>query len=206
MRSLHRPAAHGAAAPTLVVWLPGAFQCAQDFIDAGFESAVRSRELPIDLEFVDLESQHLGDRSVLEELQRDVVAPARARGCRSIWLAGISLGGFTALAYAELYQEAWDGLCLLAPYLGNRTLIAEIAGAARAGASALSDWQPGALVESDEERRLWRFIQALPATARPVYLGYGSEDRFAAAHGLMAGHCRLGRWTASRAGTTGRPG
>ena len=52
-------------------------------------------------------------------------------GCRSIWLAGISLGGFIALDYAaDLSRRDWDGLCLLAPYLGNRMLIDEIAGAA----------------------------------------------------------------------------
>ena len=118
---------------------------------------------------------------MLERLRREIVAPARARGCRSIWLGGISLGGFFALDYAATHPGEWDGLCLLAPYLGNRMLIAEIA-----AAPGLAAWQPGPLAQADEERRIWRFIQAQRAESRPLYLGYGRDDRFAAAHRLMA--------------------
>jgi len=44
----------------------------------------------------------------------------------------------------------------------------------------------GALAQSEEERRIWRFIQDRPAGAPPLHLGYGRDDRFAQAHGLMA--------------------
>jgi pimeloyl-ACP methyl ester carboxylesterase len=164
-----------------MVWLPGAFHAPEDFLAAGFDAAVQARALQIDLLFVDVEPQHLGDRSALERLRVDIVAPARALGCRSIWLAGISLGGFIVLDFAATHHDQWDGLCVLAPYLGSRTLIAEIA-----GAPDLAAWQPGPHVESDEERRIWRFIQTQPAEARPLYLGYGHADRFARAHRLMA--------------------
>ncbi len=164
-----------------MVWLPGAYHSPEDYLEAGFDARVRARGLPLDLEFVDLELEHLGDLGVLERLRRDVVAPARARGCRSLWLAGISLGGFLALDFAATHPDLWDGLCLLAPYLGNRMLIAEIAAAA-----GLAAWQPGPLAQSDEERRIWRFIQASRGESRPLYLGYGRDDRFAPAHRLMA--------------------
>jgi pimeloyl-ACP methyl ester carboxylesterase len=164
-----------------MVWLPGAFHAPEDFLAAGFDAKVRARGLPLDLLFVDVEPQHLGDRSALERLRVDIVAPARALGCRSVWLAGISLGGFIVLDFAATHHDQWDGLCVFAPYLGSRTLIAEIA-----GASCLAAWQPGPHAESDEERRIWRFIQAQPAEARRVYLGYGRADRFARSHRLMA--------------------
>jgi pimeloyl-ACP methyl ester carboxylesterase len=163
-----------------MVWLPGAYHSSEDFLKAGFDAGVRVRGLPLDLEFVDVELEHLDDRDVLERLQRDVVMPARALGYRSIWLAGISLGGFLALDYAATHPDQWDGLCLLAPYLGNRMLIAEIT------AAGLASWQPGPLAQSNEERRIWRFIQAQHAELRPLYLGYGRDDRYALAHGLMA--------------------
>ena len=174
------------AAPTRLVWLPGAYQTAEDFLTAGFERAVRRRKLPLDLEFVDLEFSHLGDRAPLEELRRRVLLPARAAGCRSLWLAGISLGGFVALDYADEHPGEWDGLCLLAPYLGNRMLTAEIR-----RAPGLRAWQPGGLAQADAERRVWRFIQGLVPPSPPgalgrVYLGYGREDRFAESHALMA--------------------
>ena len=174
-----------------MVWLPGAFHTPEDFVDAGFEAAVRDRGIALDLEFVHLELEHVGDRRAIARLAREIIAPARARGCRTIWLGGISLGGFFALDYAATQAGEWDGLCLLAPYLGNRSLISEISSARNVAA-----WQPGPLAESDEERRIWRFVQARPAQARttqartcatrPLYLGYGREDRFALAYGLLA--------------------
>jgi hypothetical protein len=42
-----------------------------------------------------------------------------------------------------------------------------------------------ALAGCDEERRIWRFIQARHSDPQ-LYLGYGREDRFAEAHRLMA--------------------
>jgi hypothetical protein len=164
-----------------MVWLPGAYHSAQNFLSAGFADAVRSRQLNLDLEFVDLELAYVGDRSVLSRLRSDIVLPARAAGVTQ-WLGVISLGGLIALDYAASYPDELDGLCLLAPYLGNRMLTAEIAQAA-----GLAAWQPGVLAETDEERRIWRYIKNRSAAARPLYLGFGAGDRFCAAHRLLAG-------------------
>jgi len=160
-------------------------------VSAGFDSRVRERALPIDLTFVDVDSSHLDDRRPFYQLKHEIVLPARAMGYRSIWMAGISLGGFIALDYAASNPGDLDGVCLLAPYLGSRILIREIA-----AASGLAAWAAGPCAESDEERRIWRFIQALHPLARrtdarpwyrpSLYLGYGREDRFSDAHRLMA--------------------
>jgi pimeloyl-ACP methyl ester carboxylesterase len=163
-----------------MVWLPGAYHGAQDFVAAGFLEGVRTRRMALDLDFVDLELTHVGDRSVLQRLRSDIVLPARAAGV-SIWLGGISLGGLFALDYAASYPDELDGLCLFAPYLGNRILTAEIA-----RAPGLSQWQPGELAETDEERRIWRYINSRHRHSRPLYLGFGRGDRFAAAHTLLA--------------------
>jgi pimeloyl-ACP methyl ester carboxylesterase len=163
-----------------MVWLPGAYHGAQDFLTAGFARAVRARQAPLDLIFVDLELEHVGDRSMLQRLRSDIVLPARAAGV-SIWLGGISLGGLFALEYAASHPGELQGLCLLAPYLGNRILIREIA-----RAPGLAAWQPGELAETDEERRIWRYIKNRSAGSPPLYLGFGREDRFSAAHELLA--------------------
>lgn len=163
-----------------MVWLPGAYHAAQDFLAAGFAEAVRTRRLDLDLTFVDLELEHVADRSALRRLRSDIVLPARAAGV-SIWLGGISLGGLFALDYAASYPDELDGLCLLAPYLGNRILTAEIIQAPGLGA-----WQPGELAETDEERRIWRYIKTRRADSRPLYLGFGQGDRFSAAQELLA--------------------
>ena len=174
------PALSTAVAPTRMVWLPGAYHAARDFLTAGFAEAVRLRRIALDLIFVDMDMAYVGDRSALQRLRSDIVLPARAAGV-SIWLGGISLGGLFALDYAASHPGELDGLCLLAPYLGNRMLIAEIA-----NAQGLARWQPGELAETDEERRIWRYIKNRHADSRPLYLGFGREDRFAAAHELLA--------------------
>ena len=180
MRSILRPAVAAAAAPTRMVWLPGAYHAAQDFLTAGFVDAVRARQLDLDLIFVDMELAHVGDRSALARLRSDIVLPARAAGI-ALWMGGISLGGLIALDYAASYPDELDELCLLAPYLGNRILTAEIV-----QAPGLQAWQPGELAETDEERRIWRYIKTRRADARPLYLGFGAGDRFSEAHKLLA--------------------
>ena len=163
-----------------MAWLPGAYHTGEDFIAAGFPEAVQARRKPLDLILVDPELQHVGDRSMLERLRSDIILPARAAGV-SIWLGGISLGGLFALDYAASYPDELDGLCLLGPYLGNRILTGEIA-----RAPGLAAWQPGELAETDEERRIWRHIKNRRADSRPLYLGFGREDRFSASHELLA--------------------
>jgi hypothetical protein len=79
-----------------MVWLPGAYHAARDFLAAGFAEAVRTRRIALDLNFVDMELAHVGDRSALQRLRSDIVLPARAAGV-SIWLGGISLGGLFSL-------------------------------------------------------------------------------------------------------------
>jgi pimeloyl-ACP methyl ester carboxylesterase len=180
MRSLRVPAHSGVVAARCMVWLPGAFHLAEDFLAAGFAEAVLLRGLALDLVFVDLELEHVADRSALERLREEVVLPAHAAGI-SLWCGGVSLGGLFALGYAAQHPEEFDGLCLLAPYLGNRILIKEIA-----RAPALNAWQPGILAESDEERRIWHYIRDRGGDSRPLYLGFGRQDRFAPAHALLA--------------------
>ena len=168
-------------APVRVVLLPGAYQEPEDFERAGFVTALRARALDIDLEFVAPDLSHLLDRTILDALASEVVAPARAAGARSVWLGGASLGGFIALAYAERRPTEIDGLCLIAPYLGSRIVTGEVA---RAG--GLRAWQPGQLASDDEERRIWAFLQRLPLRGLSVQLGIGRHDRFGHGHGLLA--------------------
>lgn len=181
MRSVLAAAVDGVVARTRIICLPGAYHAAADLLVAGFDRSVRTRSLPIDLVLVDIDMQHLGDRRSLEQLQHEIVRPARALGCQSVWFAGISLGGFIALDYAVSNPGELDGVCLLAPYLGNRMLISEIE-----RAHGLPAWDATAVAGSDEERRLWRFLQAQPKHSRLVYLGFGRDDRFATAHRLLA--------------------
>jgi pimeloyl-ACP methyl ester carboxylesterase len=143
-------------------------------------AAVARRGLPLDLEFVDLELRYLGDRGALEQLHRSLIAPLHASGV-AVWLAGISLGGLLALDFAASYADELAGVCLLAPYPGNRMLLQEIE-----QARTLRNWQPGELAETDAERRMWRYLKDRGADAAPLYLGFGTHDRFARGLELLA--------------------
>lgn len=181
MRAILEPANHDRTAPTRVLLLPAAYTGPEDFVREGFVRAVRERGLALDLMFVELSLQHLTDRTVLRRLRHELVLPSRAAGCRTLWLGGLSLGGFVALAYAERYPQEIDGLCLFAPYLGNRIITGEIE---RTG--GLQQWMPGELAEEDDERRIWRYVKGQSERKVPLHLGFGSEDRFADGHRLMA--------------------
>ena len=174
-------AAHaGHSAPMRVLMLPAAYSGPEDFVRAGFARAVRQRHLEVDLLFAQLELQHLTDGTLLARVRQELLLPARAQGC-SIWLGGISLGGYVALGCAERYPQEIDGLCLFAPYLGSHIVTDEIA-----RADGVHAWRPGEIAADDQERRIWRFIQTLGARALPIHLGLGREDRFAPRHRLMA--------------------
>jgi hypothetical protein len=181
MRTLMELARPGSFARTRVLFLPAAFTGPEDFIQAGFVSAVRERDLPVDLLFADVNLQHLTDRTILRRVRHELVLPARALGCTSIWICGISLGGFIGIAYAERYAGEIDGLCLFAPYLGNHIVTGEIE-----RASGVAIWQPGELAADDDERRVWRFIKTQGSQPVSLHLGFGSEDRFATSHRMMA--------------------
>jgi pimeloyl-ACP methyl ester carboxylesterase len=181
MRSLFEPLDPSTPAATRMLLLPGAYNEPENFLQAGFVSAVRARHLPLDLVLVDITLPQLTDRTLLRQLHDELVQPARASGARSVWIAGVSLGGYMALLYADRYPGDVDGLCLLAPYLGNRIVTGEIE-----RARGLAGWSAGEIAADDEERRLWKFIQGPRDDRLALHLGFGSEDRFAPAQRLMA--------------------
>ena len=179
MQVLAEPARPGEQAAQRMLLLPPAYAAPEDFVQAGFGAAVRERGLALDLLFAPLELAHLTDRSIIASLHQQVLQPARERGC-TLWVGGISLGGFIALLCAAHYAPQLAGLCLFAPYLGSHIVTGEIARAHGADA-----WEPGAPGDDDDERRVWRFIKTRPAQL-PVHLGMARGDRFADRHAVLA--------------------
>ena len=199
MPVLRQPAPGPGRAKTLVVMLPGAYSLPQEFVDEGYVQALGTRGVRADVLVADAHLGYFNDRSVLRRLRDDVVAPARAQGYSRLWLVGISLGGFGALAYASVHgrhpQHGVDGVLAVAPYLGSRRLQGDMLAAG--GPVAWADAQPAtpsaarelteATSPDDGERALWRWLVRPPADAPPVYLAYGTDDRLASGHRLLAG-------------------
>lgn len=179
-RALLEPARAGRIASRRALLLPPAYAQPEDFLRAGFAEAVRARGLDLDLALIEPRLESVGDRRILTQLD-ELIDAARAAGCRTVWLGGISLGAYFALACAERRAHGLDGLCLIAPYLGSHIVTQEIE---RAG--GVGGWEPGELDEQDEERRIWRFIKRQARGPLPIHLGLGREDRFGARHRTLA--------------------
>jgi pimeloyl-ACP methyl ester carboxylesterase len=182
------PASCTARADTLLVFLPGAYSGIDEFVREGFVQEVRQRRIAADIVMADAHMAYYNNRTVIDRLEADVLVPARAAGYRSIWLVGISVGGFGALIHEEQMPGGVTGIVALAPYLGERPLTQEIA-----AAGGLLAWKAptGSLPLEQMETRLWRWLQAQAtspsgASAPALYLAYGTEDRFAASHRLLA--------------------
>jgi len=180
-------------ADTLLVMLPGVHSTPDEFEREGFVEAVRENRLAVDVMLVDAHLGYYNDRTVLERLEADVIAPARRQGYRQIWIVGISLGGFGGLLYAQTHPGELAGVVAIAPYLGERTLSTDIA-----NAGGLAKWNGpldsgAAIPRTPNETQLWQWLRGYAGYTQtagprpPLYLGYGLDDRFAFSHRLLAG-------------------
>jgi pimeloyl-ACP methyl ester carboxylesterase len=156
----------------LLVMLPGADMSAEDFRGNGFFEAVRRAGLAVDVIAVETGMECYLDGVTVAELHA-ILPPG------PLWLVGISLGGMGALLYARAHPERVMGVTVLAPFIGTRGLIAEVE---RAG--GLRHWRGAPDEPPTDERRLlaWLGAGVLP----DIRLAYGTEDRFVAAHRLLA--------------------
>lgn len=159
----------------VVVFLPGIGDVAEDFAARGFIRMIAERDLPGDAIAVDAHYGYYARRSVVDRLARDVVLPARQRGYREVWLVGISLGGTGALSYVMQHPGHVQRVVLLAPYLGEPRFAHAFS---VAGAS-----EPGSM--NEHLGRVWRWIGS-GALGKDVYLGYGTDDRFARMNALLS--------------------
>jgi pimeloyl-ACP methyl ester carboxylesterase len=169
-------------APVLLVLLPGIHMAPAELQREGFVAAVRQRRLAVDVVIAGTQIEHTQDGSVIRRLHSEVLAPARAQGYRQIWLAGISLGAYLALHYERSHPGEVQGLLLIAPYLGRRTLTQQIEAA---GGPAAWRSQASPAAADDVDHALWAWLATRPDTP-PVWLASGSADRFAAEQQLLS--------------------
>ena len=167
----------------LLICLPGIGDEAKDFEKWGFVDVVRARPWAADVLLVDAHYGYYADRSLLEQLHEDVLLPASTCGYRSIWLAGISMGGLGALLYASRYPKDVRAVVAIAPFLGTRAIVQEIA-----VAGGLAQWC-SSINSPDEIRAIWTWAhsQTRQWPAGPdIFLAFGEADTFVDAHRLLA--------------------
>jgi len=180
-------AAASQPAKCLFVLLPGAGDHAETFEQRGFVEALRRRNLSIDIRASDATIGYYMRGTVLDLLASDVIAPAKSRGYQETWLVGPSMGGFGSLFYSRAHTSEITGVLAIAPFLGDRGLIKEIA-----ESGGLRKWQAPARVDEinrdNYQREMWRWFQAITQGREPaplIFLGYGTSDSLGKAAQLL---------------------
>ncbi len=165
-----------------LVMLPGAKNTPSQLVEHGFIRAMRERGLPVDAIALDAHADYYLERGHIERLLREALDGVQGRGYRRIWLMGISLGGLGSMLCATQRAADIEGVLLLAPFLGTRGVIAEVA-----KAGGLRQWQP-----RDDKDHEHTFLARLGANAfhaphfPRVFLGYGRDDLYVGASELLA--------------------
>lgn len=176
----------------LVAFLPGLGDAPEKFEEEGFVRALRARAIDADVTLVDSHFGYVREETILTRLREDVLREAKEAGYEHIFLVGISLGGGLSLVLAAAEPEHVDGIVLLAPYLGERSLIREID-----AAGGPRSWEPRYDAKRTRTRPdgsltfrgLWDWSRSrtrADGSILPIYLAYGTSDRGRRAHGLFA--------------------
>ena len=174
------------AAQRLVVVLPGRADKLVALRDSGIVQAIQGAWPDADVLLAELTLDYYKEGRAPQRLHDEVIAPARRRGYKQVWLGGASMGGMGTLLYDRAYPGQLDGMVLLAPYLGDRVLLEEIE-----AAGGIGRWQAGPQREIDADnwqRELWRHLQTWsrdPRKTRNVWLAYGDRDGLRAAMPLL---------------------
>jgi pimeloyl-ACP methyl ester carboxylesterase len=188
MRSREYRTGGQAPAKCLIVLLPGSGDNDAAFEEHHFVEAIGSRQLQADIIAANATIGYYAAGTVWDRLSTDVVEPALARGYQRVWVAGISMGGLGALMYANRHPDQVSGVMVMAPFLGDRSLIRDIG-----SAGGLAKWKaparPRSLDTNNYPLELWRWLQAVTSGVERgprLYLGYGRRDKLAPAAHLLA--------------------
>ncbi|MEO8365562.1 MAG: alpha/beta hydrolase-fold protein [Pseudoxanthomonas sp.] len=171
------------SAPTtatrLVVVLPGRGDDLAAMQRTGMAEAIQAAWPDADVILTGLSYDYYMQGRAPERLHDEIVVPTRQKAYRQTWLVGASMGGMGTLMYDRAYPGEMDGLILLAPYLGDKSLLQEIA-----AAGGIARWKPGpvpgSITADNFQQELWRHLQGWsrdPAKAANVWLAYGDRDR-----------------------------
>lgn len=163
----------------LVVVLPGRWDDLAAMRQAGIAEAIGAAWPEADVLLAGATLAYYLDGGLAPRLHAEVIAPARARGYRQVWLAGASMGGMGTLLYERQFPGELDGLVLLAPFLGDRSLFREIM-----AAGGVQAWDPGPapaqIDRGNYQRELWRYLKTWterPELGRRAWIAYGDQDR-----------------------------
>ena len=173
---------------TLIVFLPGSQEVPQDVVNEGFVAQVRAKGIDADVLVIDSHLGYFRNRTFDVRIHDDIIEPARKKGYESIWLAGISLGGFGSLMYAFTYPNEIDGIIALAPFVASDEVLDEVV-----NAGGLARWTPTEPLGADDyQRALLKWLkgyggpQSATQNLPKLFIGFGSDDGLARFQQIIA--------------------
>lgn len=174
MRTITETARGGARPALMMALLTGTYSQPEDFVREGFPQALHAHGIEAELVMAEVRAAWVADGSIVDRIEESVVAPGRSRGHSRIWLAGISLGGLAALAYAARHARALEGIALIAPYPATREVLREVD-----AAGGLERWNPHIPAGGDVEREAWLWLARRERGHPQVVCYIATGDRFA---------------------------
>ncbi len=163
----------------LLVFLPGLGDDLDSFRDNNIAELMTASCRDIDILYADAYFAYYRNRSLLRHLQEQVFQ--HAQGYQTVYVLGVSMGGLGSLLSAREFTDQVDGLILLAPFLGDRETLGDIAAAGGVG-----KWHPKNT--DNEYGELWQWIQSQRKTAlfaENTYLLSGHEDALHTGHQVV---------------------
>ena len=187
VRTLNYPPKFGGKADELVLLLPGRWSKPEEFEQHGLVKVVREKRPRARVVAVDLHLGYYVDRIPDVCLHDEIIQPAIQRGER-VTLIGASMGGLGALIYTLSHSRDVSEVLMLAPYVGEDKLMAEIE-----SAGGIDAWDPGEFVPKNKEdlvKKLWVDMKSKWRTKggppMPIRVVTGRADRHLAINRLFA--------------------
>jgi pimeloyl-ACP methyl ester carboxylesterase len=169
----------------LIVLLPGRGDTVDAFDTGGFIEAMRASSIQADALAIDAHLGYYISGQLAERVREDVLIPYRQAGYESFTLVGTSLGGYGSLWLYNEFGDWFQGMLLVAPYLGPRDIIDSVA-----ESDNLSQWLQDLDHEPTEDEYAWLWLQQISESESGLdgllLLAFGEDDKFAKGAGIVS--------------------
>ena len=175
MDAVHLDKNPGKQSEIVFVFLPGRRDEPEDFIKNGFIDDLWKKGINADVVIADAHLGYYYERIFDDRLMQDIINPLKEKGYKEIWAVGVSLGGFGAVMFERDHPDSWDGIIMIAPFIGDQDdVLKQVRESEGIDAGKFAQ----NLTDDDYTARFWQWIQSYGRRPSfPIYIGLGTDDR-----------------------------